>query len=325
MFKELETSEPHPQVRPYLWHGDQAVAYLKAVSESVIPGSDVERRVLALRNPKSPGPGVTPTLAVSFQLVKPGEVAPAHRHTASAVRLMVEGSAHTVINGVSVQFEKNDFVITPGWAWHDHGNDTEAPAAWLDGLDAPFTRSTMTWFFERYPSASQEIFRREILSGAKGRMESPAESFPLLYRWRDVLPRLMSLKGGGVSNPFDGAVFNYGESHSNKSVTPTLDCGLALLQPSEHTKAHRHTGCVVSYVLHGNGQSIVNGERFTWNKRDVLLIPPWSWHEHENMGKEDAIFFNLSDSAMVRILGLYREEALLTNDGHQVIVGNFNE
>ena len=325
IFKEFEDSDSDVSVKPYLWHGDQAVAYLRAISEESIPGADVERRVLALRNPKSPGPGTTPTLSISFQMVKPGEVAPAHRHTASAVRFMVEGRAHTVINGVSVQFEENDFVITPGWSWHNHGNDAEAPAVWLDGLDLPFTRSFMTWFFERYHSESQEVSRRENLSGPKEVTETPLEGLPLVYRWRDVLPRLMTLKGSSVADPFDGIVFNYGERHPNKSVMPTLDCGITLLQPRERTKAHRHTGCVIYHVLQGRGQSIVNGVRFSWNKRDVLLVPPWSWHEHENLGEEDAIFFTLSDSAMVRILGFYREEVLQSHDGQQGMSGDFEE
>lgn len=325
MFKELETSEPNTQVQPYLWHGDQALSYLKTIAEESIPGANVERRALALHNPKFPGPGATPTLSMSFQLVKPGELAPAHRHTASAVRFMVEGRAHTVINGISVQFEENDFVITPGWAWHDHGNDTVAPAVWLDGLDAPFVRLIMTWVFERYHSESQEVFRREILSGEKGVMEPPPEGHALIYRWRDVLPQLMALKGSAVPNPFDGVVFNYGERYPNKSVTPTLDCGLMLLHAKEHTKAHRHTGCAAYYVVQGKGQSVVNGVRFEWGRRDVLLVPPWSWHEHENLTEEDAILFTLSDSAMVRILSLYREEAFQDNGGQQKISIDFKE
>jgi gentisate 1,2-dioxygenase len=28
-----------------------------------------------------------------------------------------------------------DFVITPSWTWHDHGNESDRPMVWLDGLD----------------------------------------------------------------------------------------------------------------------------------------------------------------------------------------------
>ncbi len=126
-----------------------------------------------------------------------------------------------------------------------------------------------------------------------------------------------------MSHAFDGTTFNYGEGHPNRSVTPTLDCGLMLLQEKEHTKAHRHTGCAAYYVVQGKGQSVVNGVRFEWGRRDVLLVPPWSWHEHENIGDGDAILFTLSDSAMVRILGLHREEALQDNGGQQKISVDF--
>jgi gentisate 1,2-dioxygenase len=28
-------------------------------------------------------------------------------------------------------------LITPGWCFHDHGNETAEPSIWLDGLDLP--------------------------------------------------------------------------------------------------------------------------------------------------------------------------------------------
>ncbi|NIO10140.1 MAG: cupin domain-containing protein [Deltaproteobacteria bacterium] len=315
IFKNLESSEPTVQFEPYLWHGNQAAAYLNSISKESVPGADVERRVLALRHPKFTGPGLTPTLSMSFQLVKPGELAPAHRHSACAVRFMVKGRAHTVINGVRVEFEENDFVVTRGGSWHDHGNESEDYALWLDGLDAPFVRGLMAWFFERYNLVSQEVYRKETMSGIQTKLEAPANEFPLIYRWRDVFPRLMSLKERTEGNPFDGVVFNYGEHHPNGSITPTLNCGLALLQPGKRTQTHRHTGCVAYYVVQGRGLSVVDGVNFQWCKGDVLLVPPWSWHDHKTLGNEDAIFFTFSDSAIVRNLGLYREEALESNGG----------
>ena len=33
-----------------------------------------------------------------------------------------------------------DFIITPAWTWHDHGNLGDQPVVWLDGLDIPIGR-----------------------------------------------------------------------------------------------------------------------------------------------------------------------------------------
>src|SRR3546814_18475583 len=42
-----------------------------------------------------------------------------------------------------------DLVLTPGWQWHDHGNQTDRPMIWLDGLDIPTVRHFDAGFAER--------------------------------------------------------------------------------------------------------------------------------------------------------------------------------
>src|SRR5687767_10942314 len=47
--------------------------------------------------------------------------------------------------------EPGDFVITPAWTWHDHGNEMGAgaePVIWLDGLDVPLVRFMDAGFAE---------------------------------------------------------------------------------------------------------------------------------------------------------------------------------
>ena len=43
---------------------------------------------------------------------------------------------------------RGDFLLTPGWNFHGHHNDTDQPMAWIDGLDIPFVHYTDTGFFE---------------------------------------------------------------------------------------------------------------------------------------------------------------------------------
>ncbi|PFW62042.1 gentisate 1,2-dioxygenase, partial [Bacillus sp. AFS075960] len=74
--------------------------------------------------PGSPGfSSMTPSLYAGLQLILPGEIAPSHRHTQSALRFIVEGrGAWTAVNGERTTMHPGDFIITPSWAWHDHGN-----------------------------------------------------------------------------------------------------------------------------------------------------------------------------------------------------------
>jgi len=61
-------------------------------------------------------------------------VAPSHRHTrARSLHRRGEG-AYTAVAGEKLPMKPGDFVVTPAWAWHDHGN-LATSGGLLDGLD----------------------------------------------------------------------------------------------------------------------------------------------------------------------------------------------
>ena len=63
----------------------------------------------------------------------PNETAPAHRHTASALRFIIEGNGgFTAVNGQRINMDRGDVILTPPWNWHDHGKDGSGPMIWLD-------------------------------------------------------------------------------------------------------------------------------------------------------------------------------------------------
>src|SRR3546814_4835490 len=89
----------------------------------------------------------------------PGEVAPSHRHTQSALRFVVEGSgAFTAVDGEKTIMEEGDFIITPSWTWHDHGNDSDRPMVWMDGLDIPLVQA-LDCRSEEHTSELQSLIR----------------------------------------------------------------------------------------------------------------------------------------------------------------------
>ena len=135
---DLVTPTPVPACAPAIWKYAQA---RPAVMESgeLIGAREAIRRVLYLENPKLKGcASITPTLYAGLQLILPGEVAPSHRHTQSALRFIVEGKgAFTAVDGERTTMHEGDFILTPPWRWHDHGNLGNEPVVWLDGLDLP--------------------------------------------------------------------------------------------------------------------------------------------------------------------------------------------
>ena len=111
--KSLVPAAPTPIGVPHQWrYADVRPFVLESASH--ISAAEAERRVLILENPALRGSSqITSTLYAGIQLIMPGEVAPAHRHTQSALRLVLEGSgAYTAVDGEKTIMQSGDFVIT---------------------------------------------------------------------------------------------------------------------------------------------------------------------------------------------------------------------
>ena len=123
----------------------------------LITAEEAERRVLVLENPALRGQScITQSLYAGLQLILPGEVAPAHRHTQTALRLVLDGEgAYTAVDGERTTMRFGDFIITPSWTFHDHGNVGNEPVVWLDGLDIPLLRFLDAGFAEKSAAKAQ--------------------------------------------------------------------------------------------------------------------------------------------------------------------------
>ena len=164
---------------PALWRWNDVQPHLMRAAE-LITTQEAERRVLMLENPALKGTTfATTTLFAGLQVILPGEIARTHRHAPNALRFIVEGEgAYTAVEGERVMMRPGDFVITPGWTWHDHGNVGSEPVVWLDGLDTPFANLFGAHFREDYPEETQAPTRAEGDAGAR----YGANLLPLEYR-----------------------------------------------------------------------------------------------------------------------------------------------
>ena len=107
----------------------------------VVSLDDAIRRNIGLLNPRD-AKGVQANLGLGLQCVLPGEQAISHRHSAAAIRFVVQGKgAYTTVEGEKFFMEEGDLILTPNWTWHDHHNESEDPIIWLDGLDGPLIQS----------------------------------------------------------------------------------------------------------------------------------------------------------------------------------------
>ena len=185
----LVPEAPRPACVPHLWrYRDIRTPLLE--SGSLITAREAVRRVLILENPGLPGSSaITQALYAGLQLILPGEVAPSHRHTQTALRLIVEGEgAYTAVDGERVTMHAGDFIITPSWTWHDHGNPAGHPVVWLDGLDIPLVRFLDCGFAENYAEDTQP----DTCHGYKMQFVNPTTggpAMPTMGAWIQRLPR----------------------------------------------------------------------------------------------------------------------------------------
>ncbi|MFF1508320.1 gentisate 1,2-dioxygenase [Streptomyces sp. NPDC058326] len=311
----LITPQPRSDCRAHRWRYADVRPALLAAGE-VITAEEAERRVLILENPGLPGSSkVTTSLYAGMQLVLPGEIAPSHRHSQSALRVIVEGSgAYSVVGGERVAMERGDLVLTRPMTWHDHGSEGDGPTIWLDALDIPLVGFFDASFLERSPEAARAVTRPDgdsltrygaallPVGSRPGGNASPITSYPYA-RTREVLTRLAKTD---APDPWHGVKVAFTNPLTGGDVLPTMSAWAQLLPSGWHSAAYRSTDATVLLVIEGRGRTRIGDQVLDWEAGDVVVVPSWSWVRHE--ADEESVLMSYSDQAAQRALGLWREE-----------------
>jgi gentisate 1,2-dioxygenase len=312
---EIVPPVPRPASIPALWRYDELRPLLMEAGK-LITAHEAERRVLMLENPGLRGASrITQSLYAGLQLILPGEVAPSHRHTASALRLVIEGQgAYTAVDGERTTMRPGDFILTPSWTYHDHGNPGDAPVIWMDGLDIPIVNLFDTGFAEHHPDETQPVTRQEgdaLMRYGAGllpldyeteRKSSPMFTYPYA-RSREALERLYR---SGPLHPSHGIKMQFVNPATGGYPMPTIGAFLQLLPSGFRGDPHRSTDATVYYVVEGRGQSLVGTTSMSWQPHDIFVVPSWNPVAHETT--EDVVLFSFSDRPVQKALGLWREQ-----------------
>jgi gentisate 1,2-dioxygenase len=313
--RDLITPEPKSTCRPHLWRFDAIRAYMMEAGK-LISAKEAERRVLVLENPGLRGQSkVTTSLYAGVQMVMPGEIAGAHRHSQSALRFILEGKgAHTSVNGERTMMEPGDFVITPSMKWHDHGNESSKPMFWLDGLDIPLVQILDTSFAEGLDDEEQAITRPVGDSFARYghnllpvdlKRSSPAS--PVFnYPYAQTREALEGAKIRGDWDACHGLKMRYSNPVTGDYAMPTIGTFIQLLPKGFKTARYRSTDAAVFAPIEGRGRSRIGEQTFEWGPRDIFVVPSWQWVTHES--SEDAVLFSFSDRPVQEKLGLFRQD-----------------
>ncbi len=302
--------EPTPVGVPHVWTWQDMQPILKHSLEAM-KDSHTARRALVFKNPTLPR-GTTGNLVATFQVVRAGEVAWAHRHAINALRFAVQGGekVFTVVDGRPLVMENYDLILTPGWSWHDHHNESDKDAIWLDALDVPFTIGLNQNFYEELGDISQEQNRKDSLASVlfKPRAQDANEARPYRYPWKETLRALQARENNPV-DPYHGRLLDYVNPVTGGPVLPTIHCQIQVLPPGFEGKVHRRTASAIQFVIQGEGRTVFADKDLEWTTHDCVAIPNWTWHRHINRSRrEPAILFMLSDAPILSQFGFYREE-----------------
>lgn len=290
---DLMPMAPQPKAVPHVWRWSALYPLAARAGDLVPVGRGGERRAIALANPGLSGvPYATPTLWAAIQYLGAKETAPEHRHSQNAFRFVVEGEGvWTVVNGDPVAMRRGDFVLTPGWNFHGHHNDTDKPMAWIDGLDIPFVHYTDSTFFEYgtervtdeatpLVSRSERLWAHPGLRPLSG-LDNTTNSPIAAYRWEhtDTALReqlLLEDEGQPATVSQGHAAVRYTNPTTGGDVMPTIRAEFHRLRAGATTETRREVGSSVWQVFEGHGVVVLNGDETAVDQGDLIVMPSWT-------------------------------------------------
>ena len=203
-----EFTEPAGPERGHVWHWQDVYPELARSRQFAADAAGLQRRALILCNPglTAPAAGATPTIAAACQMLFPGERAPVHAHSISAMRFGLAGSgARMIIDGDRVPMEPGDLILTPPAG---AGTATSIPAAtsprcgWTASTP-PFVLGLRAGFIRDDPYPGDPLPVRDttgtaaetaetaalLPAGTRNGQHSPVRRYP----WDEAYPALRRL------------------------------------------------------------------------------------------------------------------------------------
>jgi gentisate 1,2-dioxygenase len=283
--------EPRKTLLPHVWHYADIKGVLD-VAGRLVDHSQADRRNVSLTNPAEGNTYPTVrTMIANYQLIKPGETAPAHHHTPAALRIILEGEGtYTVVEGDRVEMRPGDVLLTPSWTWHEHAALDDADECyWVDILDVPLVHLLEPMFFERHPDGLQADPR-------------DLDESPIAFRWTDSLARLAA-----ETEPPEHAMAER-EIELGSPAMPTIALHVQQMGAGFASVTRRTTANSIFTVLEGRGETVVDGVTLRWERGDIVAVP--SWRPFQHVVHEDAYLVRASDEPVFEALDLLRTEKL---------------
>jgi gentisate 1,2-dioxygenase len=292
-------------------------------------------RASYVSNPLSgPGNGLTPGIAVSVCVLKPGEHTAPLRQNAALVNFCIGGAGYAVTDGERINFEKYDVWTTTPWSVYECYNNTDALQVCLTYSNSPLLEKLGVYVVDDSPESSgthevaHEQSAKETRSspfgtfalGDSGAYLMPYEKLinppnismrSLHWPWKKVKEELDKLRALGNQYVGRRLYLMYDPATGRTNGTTNSFFATITIRPRDIVdKPHRHVSAAINYYFAGKGYSMVEGKRYDWGAGDLMLSAP-GWAVHNHAAKDEDVYeLTVQDQPMHIALGslLWQED-----------------
>ena len=306
--------EPTPKIPPVFWSYQRDVRPYILEAAEVISAAEAHRRVLVLNNPTLKH-GATHTLTCAIQLIKGGEVAPAHRHSQAALRFVIEGERRLH------RRQRRAHLHASGRLHRDAGLDLARPRQGNRRRDDLARRARR---------AAGQSSRRDLLRGIRGEAIFPQSRPPhdslsrygsgmlplepitqrhspvFCYPYERTRTALENMRKANDWDACHGLKLKFANPATGDWVMPTIATFAQLLPKGFKTAPYRSTEATIVMAAEGSGTATVGDQTYTLQKNDIFVAPNWTWWQVE--AKDDLVLLSYSDRAALEKLDLWREQ-----------------
>jgi len=154
-------------------------------------------------------------------------------------------------------------------------------------------------------NAPEVEYQRTIESSENARLMTDDEYYPYLakpnvrpaiWRWRDVKPPLTEVAKDPLRRA-DRRFLSLVNSDTGESggALPSIFLGIQIINPGEHIVPHRHNSFAIYHIMEGEGFSVLEGDRYDWERGDTFVCPAWASHEHICTSETPAVQYVVQD------------------------------
>ncbi|MBC7671846.1 MAG: hypothetical protein H7247_05440 [Polaromonas sp.] len=266
-----------------------------------------QRRASDVVHPSSlqTGLAVTPGLAISINVLRPGEEVELFRDNATRVEFVLRGMGSVAVGSAKLGLAKWSVSSMPSMLKRTYRNDGREPMAWLSYSNSALLQRLGNYYSDertsiaRPPRAERsDVEQRYVaknapdfaIAGDGARLRGyefvtdieVVENKPLVWPWSETSPHLAAENGDGkrnlllLVNPATGR--RQGTTHSFFAALSRIPAGVNRPVPP---RGHKHSSFAVNYHFEGAGESVVDGEHYEWEAGDLMLsAPAWGEHAH---------------------------------------------